>query len=111
MSVARARTPLRQLLAGNTCTLMAPIFDPLSAGIAQTLGWAVCKLCGSLTKAVNLGCLIDIKTLANLSDFADIVRQVWRVVPGVRLSIDIDDVGGTRVSVLDGQRARGGTLG
>ena len=99
MTVAGARTHLRELLAGDTCTLVAPIFDTLSAGIAQTMGWEVCKLSGSVTKTANLALPDEISTLANLSDFADIVRQVRRVAPDVSLSIDIDDAGGTRLSV------------
>ena len=100
MSTARSRTRLRELLTGDySCTLVAPIFDTVSARIAQSMGWEVCKLSSSTLKAVNLGLPDQVKGLTGIVDFADIVRRIRRVAPDVSLAIDIDDAGGTRVAV------------
>ena len=100
MSTARSRTRLRELLTGDySLTLVAPIFDTVSARIAQTTGWEVGKLSSSTLKAVNLGLPDQVKGLTGIMDFADIVRRIRRVAPDISLAIDIDDAGGTRVAV------------
>lgn len=100
MNSDSGRTRLRELLAADACTPVAPIFDPLSARIAQATGWQVCNLSGSVIKAANLALPDGIHALVNISDFADVVCQVRSVAPDIILSIDIDDAGGTRLSVF-----------
>ena len=100
MSAASSRIRLRQLLTGDyTCTWVAPIFDTISARIAESMGWEVCKLSSSTLKAVNFGLPDQVKNVTNTGDFADVVRRIRRVAPSISLAIDIDDAGGTRLAV------------
>ena len=64
--MSRARERFRSVISGPTCILAANIFDPLSARIADMLGYEVCVLSGSVGKAANLG-VPDI-VLSNMSD-------------------------------------------
>ena len=52
--MSKARERFRHILARPACTPAAPVFDPLSARIADMLGWEVCKLSGSVGKFANL---------------------------------------------------------
>lgn len=100
MSSDSPRTRLRELLAADACTPVAPVFDPLSARIAQAMGWQACQLSGAVIKAANLALPDEIETLVNISDLADVVCQVRSVAPDITLSISIDDAGGTPLSVF-----------
>lgn len=99
MGTLTARTRLREVLARKTCTLVAPIFNPLSARIAQETGWEVMKLSSSSTKAVNFGLPDEVDGVMTITDFANIVRRIRRVAPDIPFTIDLDDAGGTRVMV------------
>src|ERR671932_21322 len=72
--MSRARERFRRVLSGSTCVLAANIFDPLSARIADMLGYEVCVLSGSVGKAANLG-VPDI-VLSNMSDVVDHCRRI-----------------------------------
>lgn len=99
MGTLGARKRLKELLASDTCTLVAPIFNPLSARIAQALGWEVCKLSSSRAKAANLAVPDEIDGVMNITDYAQVVQRVRRAAPDIALSIDLDDAGGTSVMV------------
>src|SRR5215510_12019804 len=73
MHMSRARERFRSVISGSTCVLAANIFDPLSARIADMLGYEVCVLSGSVGKASNLG-VPDI-VLSNMSDVVDHCRS------------------------------------
>lgn len=94
MSSARER--FRSVLVGSTCTLAANIFDPLSARIADMLGYEVCVLSGSVGKAANLG-VPDI-VLSNMSDVVDHCRRITRMA-AVSLMVDAEDGFGNAVNV------------
>lgn len=91
--MTRATERLRALFAGSECTSVAPVFDPLSARIAEMVGWEVCKVSGSVGKFANLA-VPDGVPIANGSDLVDVCRRITRVT-GVSLVVDADDGGST----------------
>lgn len=93
-----ARERFRSILARNTCTPAAPIFDPLSARIADVLGWEVCKLSGSVGKFANLA-VPDGLPLANMSDLADVCLRINRVANACLIA-DADEGGGNALTVM-----------
>jgi carboxyvinyl-carboxyphosphonate phosphorylmutase len=88
---------LREAMSTPTCTTAAPIFDPLSARIAEMRGWDICKLSGSVAKGAELA-LPDDVAMANMSDIVDICRRITRAA-NVALIVDADDGGGSALSV------------
>ncbi|MFH1560207.1 MAG: isocitrate lyase/PEP mutase family protein [Chloroflexota bacterium] len=96
--MSQARERFRTILSRNACTPAAPIFDPLSARIAEMLGWEVCKLQGSVGKAADLA-VPDSVALTNMSDLVDVCRRITRAA-NVPLTADADDGGATAVNVL-----------
>ena len=94
--MSRARERFRGVLSGSTCVLAANIFDPLSARIADMLGYQVCVLSGSVGKAANLG-VPDI-VLSNMSDVVDHCRRITRMAE-VSLMVDAEDGFGNAVNV------------
>lgn len=94
--MSRARERFRGVLSASTCTLAANIFDPLSARIADMLGYQVCVLSGSVGKVANLG-VPDI-VLSNMSDVVDHCRRITRIAE-VSLMVDAEDGFGNAVNV------------
>jgi carboxyvinyl-carboxyphosphonate phosphorylmutase len=93
-----ARKRLREIVATPGATIVAPIFDPLSARIAEMIGWQTCKLSGSVGKCANLAAP-DGVVFSNLSDLVDICRRITRIAD-LPLIVDADDGG----SVLEMRR-------
>jgi len=93
MSLVRER--FRAVLSGSACVLAANIFDPLSARIADMLGYQVCVLSGSAGKVANLG-VPDI-VLSNMSDVVDHCRRITRIAE-VSLMVDAEDGFGNAVN-------------
>ena len=96
--MSQARERFRNILSRNACTPAAPIFDPLSARIADMMGWEVCKLAGSVAKAANL-VVPDSVPLTNMSDLVDVCRRITRAA-SLPLTVDADDGGATPVNVF-----------
>lgn len=94
--MAQVRERFRSVIAGSTCTLAANIFDPLSARIAQMLGYEVCILSGSVGKVANLA--IPDAVLSNMSDVVDHCRRIVRATQ-VSLMVDAEDGFGNAVNV------------
>jgi len=92
-----ARQRFRTILESDACTAAAPIFDPLSARIADMHGWDVCKLSGSFGKFANLA-VPDGIPLANMSDLADLCWRINRVSDAC-LIVDADEGGGNALNV------------
>ncbi|HWK66418.1 MAG TPA: isocitrate lyase/phosphoenolpyruvate mutase family protein [Rhizobiaceae bacterium] len=95
MTAARER--FRAILDRDACTAAAPIFDPLSARIADMQGWEVCKLSGSFGKFANLA-VPDGINLANMSDLVDLCWRINRVSESC-LIVDADEGGGNALNV------------
>jgi oxaloacetate decarboxylase len=94
--MSRVHERFRSVISGSTCVLAANIFDPLSARIADLLGYQVCVLSGSVGKAANLG-VPDI-VLSNMSDVVDHCRRIIRMAE-VSLMVDAEDGFGNAVNV------------
>jgi carboxyvinyl-carboxyphosphonate phosphorylmutase len=95
--MSHIREQFRTVLARPTCTLAANIFDPLSARIAQMLGYEVCVLSGSAGKAANLA--VPDLVLSNMSDVVDHCRRILRSAE-VSLMVDAEDGFGNAVNVM-----------
>ena len=91
------RQEFRRALSDDAPVLAANIFDPLSARIAQLLGYSVCVLSGSVAKAASLA--VPDLVLANMSDFVDHCRRILRAAP-VSLMVDAEDGYGGAVNVM-----------
>jgi carboxyvinyl-carboxyphosphonate phosphorylmutase len=88
---------LRETIASGKPTLAAPIFDPLSARIAEMRDWRICKLSGSVAKGAELA-LPDDVAMTNMSDLVDICRRITRAAD-VSLIVDADDGGGSALAI------------
>jgi carboxyvinyl-carboxyphosphonate phosphorylmutase len=95
--MSHIREQFRRVLARPTCTLAANIFDPLSARLAQMLGYEVCVLSGSAGKAANLA--VPDLVLSNMSDVVDHCRRILRSAE-VSLMVDAEDGFGNAVNVM-----------
>jgi carboxyvinyl-carboxyphosphonate phosphorylmutase len=91
------RERFRRLIASEACNLAAPIFDPLSARIAELQGWEVAKLSGSVAKFANLA-IPDGIALSNISDLVDVCWRIQRVA-NLCLIADADDGGHNAIAV------------
>lgn len=92
-----ARKRFQDIIQRNACTVAAPIFDPLSARIADLQGWEVSKLSGSFGKFANLA-IPDGVNLANMSDLVDLCQRINRVSESC-LIVDADEGGGNALNV------------
>lgn len=86
----------RALLKKPTTTLAANIFDPLSARIAQVLGYDVLVVSGSVGKASNLAAP-DL-VISTLPDVQDHIRRITRNTD-IPIMIDAEDGFGNAVNV------------
>jgi oxaloacetate decarboxylase len=68
------RHRLREILAGPRCLVPAPIFDPLSARMAEDIGYRLALLPGSLASASILGAPDLI--LLGLTELSERVRRI-----------------------------------
>jgi oxaloacetate decarboxylase len=91
------RTALRQLLASDRCALMASVFDPISARIADDLGYEAALMGGSIVSHVVLGAPDLI--LLTLTELAEQVHRCTRV-SRVPLLIDGDHGYGNALNVM-----------
>ena len=94
--MSRKNEMYRALLAKPTCTLAANIFDPLSARIAQIVGYDLLVLSGSVGKAANLAAP-DI-VISTLPDVQDHIRRVTRNTD-IPIMVDAEDGFGNAVNV------------
>ena len=76
MNATERRGRLRELLAGNRCIEPASMFDPVSARIAQDLGFEA-GIYGGSTASIQVLGAPDI-VLVTLTEFAEQVRRICR---------------------------------
>jgi len=88
---------MRALLAGDGCELMATIFDPISARVAQELGFAAGLMGGSIASHAVLGAP-DVIVLT-LTELAEQVHRATRV-SDVPLLVDADHGYGNALNVM-----------
>ncbi len=91
------RRRFRQVLAGAACIHPASVFDPISARIAEDLGFEAGILAGSVASLVVLGAPDNI-TLT-LSEFAEQARRICRA-SSLPLMVDADHGYGNALNVM-----------
>ena len=94
--MSRKNEMYRALLRKPTATLAANIFDPLSARIAEIVGYELLVLSGSVGKASNLA-VPDI-VMSTLPDVQDHVRRITRNTD-LPIMIDAEDGFGNALNV------------
>ena len=97
MLATQRRERIRKYLAQGKCIQPAPIFDPISARIAQSLGFEVAMMGGSVASAVVLGAP-DL-TVLTLTELADQVRRITRA-SDLSLIVDADHGYGNALNVM-----------
>jgi carboxyvinyl-carboxyphosphonate phosphorylmutase len=92
-----SRARLRTILAGERCVLAASLFDPMSARVADELGFEVGLMGGSLASLAVLGAPDHI--LITLTELAEQVRRVCRA-GRLCVLIDADHGYGNALNVM-----------
>ena len=96
MTPTQHRERLRAVLAGNACITPASVWDPISARVAESVGYEVGMLAGSVASATTLAAP-DLIVLT-LTEFADQVRRITRV-SDLSLILDADHGYGNALNV------------
>lgn len=91
------RQRFRAILAGNECLSPASVYDPLSARVAESVGYRLGILAGSVSSNTTLAAPDLI--LLTLTDFADQVRRIMRV-SDLSLLVDADHGYGNALNVM-----------
>lgn len=91
------RRRLRELLRGPTCLSPATVYDALSARIAESVGYEIGLLSGSVSAATLLA--MPDMGLQTLTEFAAQVRRVTRA-GGLCLVVDADHGYGNALNVM-----------
>ncbi|MCI0441533.1 MAG: isocitrate lyase/phosphoenolpyruvate mutase family protein [Chloroflexi bacterium] len=85
MNLTQRRERYREILAGDECVHPASVFDPISARIAEELGFEVGMLAGSIASMTVLGAP-DLIVLT-LTEFAE---QIYRICRASEISLMVD---------------------
>ena len=96
MNVKARRRRFREILDGDRCVHPASVFDPISARIAEDLGFEVGMFAGSIASATVLGAP-DLIVLT-LTEFAQQVHRICRA-GDLSLVVDADHGYGNALSV------------
>ncbi len=97
MTATDCRQQVRKILAGPECLYPASIYDPVSARIAESLGFEVGMLAGSIASATVLG--VPDLVLLTLTEFAEQVHRITRSC-SLSLMVDGDHVYGNALIVM-----------
>ena len=97
MHASEQRERFRRVLAGGVCIRPASVFDPISARIADVLGFEVGMLAGSVASATVLGAP-DLVGLT-LTEFAQQIRRITRA-SDLSLMVDADHGYGNALNVM-----------
>lgn len=97
MTATERRQRLRAVLAGPVCVSPATVFDALSARVAESVGFEVAVLSGSVSGSTLLAAP-DL-VLQTLTEFADQVRRIMRV-SNLSLVLDADHGYGNALNVM-----------
>ena len=97
MDLTQRRLRYRSVLAGDQCVHPASVFDPISARIAEDLGFEVGMLAGSIASGTVLGAP-DLVVLT-LSEFAQQIQRISRA-GDLSLMVDADHGYGNALSVM-----------
>ena len=91
------RERFRALLEGKACIHPASVFDPVSARIAEDLGFELGMFAGSIASLAVLGA--PDQTLITLSEFAEQAHRICRA-GGLPLLVDADHGYGNALNVM-----------
>jgi carboxyvinyl-carboxyphosphonate phosphorylmutase len=97
MQWTERRERLRAILEGKTCVHPASVYDPVSARIAEDLGFELGMFAGSIASLTVLGAP-DL-TLITLSEFAAQAHRICRA-GGLPLLVDADHGYGNALNVM-----------
>ena len=97
MRTKERRERFRALLEGERCVAAASVFDPLSARIAEDLGFECGVLGGSVASLVVIGAP-DLMGLT-LTEFAQQIHRICRAGE-LSLFVDADDGYGNAINVM-----------
>src|SRR5262245_53651741 len=97
MGHTEQRKKLRALLAGSKCVSPASVYDPLSARVAEAVGFETGLLLGSMASSTVLAAPDLI--LLTLTELADSVRRIMRVST-LSLLVDADHGYGNALNVM-----------
>lgn len=97
MNLTERRNRLRTILSGNECLSPASVYDALSARVAQSVGYEIGMLAGSVASNTTLGAP-DLIVLT-MTEFADQVRRIARAC-NLSLIVDADHGYGNALNVM-----------
>ena len=78
MTVTQRREGFRAILAGDQCVTPAPVFDAISAQMAEDLGFEVAFMTGPTASAAVLGAPNHFLALLSATELAQQVRRICR---------------------------------
>lgn len=97
MNHTEQRKRLRALMAGSLCLSPASVFDPISARVAESVGYEIGLLSGSVASLTTLAAP-DVVVLT-LTELADQVRRIMRASK-LSLIVDADHGYGNALNVM-----------
>ena len=97
MTLTERRNRLRKLLAGDQCLSPASVYDPLSARVAESVGYEIGMLAGSVASNTTLAAP-DLIVLT-MTEFADQIRRIMRAST-LSLIVDADHGYGNALNVM-----------
>jgi oxaloacetate decarboxylase len=97
-SVTDRRHRFRAVLAGDACVHPGSVFDPMSARIAEELGFEVGMYAGSTASLTVLGAPDLI--LLTLTEFADQARRICRAARRLPVLVDADHGYGNALNAM-----------
>lgn len=97
-SITERRQRFRAVLGGQACVYPGSVFDPMSARMAEEIGFEVGMFAGSTASLTVLGAP-DLIVLT-LSEFADQARRICRAVRTLPLLVDADHGYGNALNAM-----------
>jgi carboxyvinyl-carboxyphosphonate phosphorylmutase len=97
MAYNEQRNKFRAVISGTRCVSPASVFDPLSARVAESVGYEIGMLAGSVASNTTLAAP-DLIVLT-LTEFADQIRRIMRV-SRLGLLVDADHGYGNALNVM-----------
>jgi carboxyvinyl-carboxyphosphonate phosphorylmutase len=97
MNYTERRNRMRKILSGTQCLSPASVFDPLSARVAQSAGYELGMLAGSVASNTTLAAP-DLIVLT-MTEFSDQIRRIMRACD-LTLLVDADHGYGNALNVM-----------
>ena len=97
MNHTERRNRLRQILKGTQCLSPASVYDPLSARVAEAVGYQIGMLAGSVASNTTLAAPDLI--LITLTEFAEQIRRITRAST-LSMIVDADHGYGNALNVM-----------